>query len=798
MISPRWRKVLADITVRPGRSALAVMAMVIGIAAVGTIAFKNALLNPVLKNMHGETQPASAIFYLDRMDDELVAAIEDMPEVGAVEARPIIMARLNPAGSQEGDWIPAILYVIRDFERQQLNLCLPDSGAWPPGPDEILLERTAVEMTGAGIGDQLRLNVPGIGETGLQFSGTTYAAGLAPAWMEHSVYGFVGWDSVLREGQARESAQLLMRVADHDLETGHVNEVADLVKARITDLGYQVRQVKVPPPGEHPHANQMNTFLYLLVAFATLTFLLGSVLVANMIHTLQGEQIKQVGMMKAIGATSWQISGIYLAQIGLLAAAALAIALPLSWFAGKAFAAWSAALLNAGLSNYPFPLWVLFQIIAVSLFVPLLVAMLPVWRSARISVREALAHDSGVRPFGTNRIERALTGLRGIPRPLAIILRTTVQRRTRLALTVGMLAVGGAVFMSAINVSLGWNRSIDEDFLRREMDLTVWFAEPQPVLKMEQLFSDLPGVQHTESWASWRPFLVGESGIANEQVSVFGVTEGSTLFDPELVSGQWLDPAVPDGIVINNSVINLEPALAVGDSLTLRLRDHSRKFQVVGIIRELVPVPLIYANRETVLTAAGFSGQTTRSVQIVTSEKGPEAQLKVAGEVERALAEKQVVVRLINRQDDLKGSVVDHLKIIQVVLLLAAGIVVLVGCLGLSSALVINVLQRTREFGIMSALGATPRTLALHVWSESILTAVLSWALAAAVAAPIGSLLGRVTGQMFFKTNVSAPPSWEANLIWLVLVLVLASATSFYPANQAARLTVRRALDHIQ
>ncbi len=794
----RWRKVLADIATRPVRSALAVVAMVIGVSAVGTIAFKHALLNPVLNTMHGDTQPASAIFYLDRVDDQLVTAIQKMPEVGEAEIRPIIMARLNPAGGQDGDWIPTILYVVRDFEQQRLSLCLPDGGAWPPGPDEILLERTAVEMTGAGVGDQLRLNVPGVGETELRFSGTTYAAGLSAAWMEHSVYGFIGWDSVLRQGQARESAQLLMRVATHDMETGHINEVADLVKARITDLGYNVRRVKVLPPGQHPHANQMNTFLYLLTAFAALTFVLGSVLVANMIYTLQGEQIKQVGMMKAIGATSWQISGIYLAQIGLLVVVALVIGLPLSWFAGKAFAAWSSAMLNADLSGHPFPYRVMFQIIGVSLVIPLLVGVLPVWRSARISVREALANDSGVRPFGANAFERWLTGLQSIPRPLALILRTTMQRRTRLALTVGMLAVGGAVFMSAINVSLGWNRSIDEDFMRREFDLTVWFAEPQPVSEIESLIVDLPGVQNTESLSAWRPFMVGEEGIATEQVSVLGVTEGSNLFDPELVAGQWLDPAIPAGIVINNSVINLEPALAVGDSLTLRLRENSKKFHIVGIIRELVPAPLIYANRETMLAAAGLSGETTQAIQVVTSKKGPAAQMAVASEIERVLADEQIIVRLINRQEDLKGAVVDHLKIIQVVLLLAACIVVLVGCLGLSSALVINVLQRTREFGIMSALGATPRTLAGHVWSEGILTAGLSWALAVVVAAPVGTVLGNVTGQMFFKTDVAVPLSWQANLIWLVLVMVLASVTSFYPANQAARLTVRRALDHLQ
>ncbi len=797
MTAPRWRKTVSDITTRPGRSALAVLAMVVGIAVLGTLAFSYSLLRPVLASMYGGTQPASAILYTNAVDNDLVEAVKGLPEVGEAEARPVIMARLNPIGANEDEWIPAFLYVVRDFEEQTINLCLADRGAWPPAKDEVLLERTAERVAGGSVGDQLRLRVPGAGERSVRFAGTTYAAGLAPAWMEHLVWGFIPWDSDLRDGKQRESSQLLIRVAEHDLEIGHIREVADLVKATIESRGYQVKRVEIPTPGGHPHAGQMSAFIYLVGSFAALAFLLSAVLVSNMIHTLQSEQIKQVGMMKAIGATSSQVAGVYLSQVGLLVATALLIAVPIAWFGGRTYAEFSAGLLNADVSNSPFPIGTLLAIVAVSVLVPMLTALVPVLRASRITVREALSHDSGARPFGSGRFETWLTRIPWITRPLALIVRTTLQRRARLALTVGMLATGGTIFMAAINLSLGWNIAVDEDFDRHQQDVTVVFAEAQPIAVVNQALKILPAVAHAEYWPAWRPYLIDSRGVATKQVVLVGVPPASQLFNPELVSGTWLDAANPDGVVVNNGIIGVLPGLEVGDSITLRLDGTEHRFPIVGVIKELTPSTIIYTARDNVLQAAGLNGETARSVHVVTREQGEASQLEAATALERLFEDRQVEIQRLSRLDDVKAVMLDHLVIIQAILLMAAAIIVLVGGIGLASTLTVNVLQRTREIGIMSAIGARPRTLATHVWCDGILTSLLSWLVAAALAAPISYVLGVVTGNLFLKSPLAITPSWQAMTVWLVLAIALGSISSFVPAIRAAQLTVRKAIDHV-
>jgi putative ABC transport system permease protein len=127
-------------------------------------------------------------------------------------------------------------------------------------------------------------------------------------------------------------------------------------------------------------------------------------------------------------------------------------------------------------------------------------------------------------------------------------------------------------------------------------------------------------------------------------------------------------------------------------------------------------------------------------------------------------------------------------------LMLATGLVVLVGGLGLSTTLMLNVLERTREIGVQSAIGASPRTIAGHVVFEGVLMGVMSWCVAIVLALPVTAVLDEVAGRIFIKTPLDFFMSPRAAAMWLLLVVVLAALSSFQPARRAARLTVREAL----
>ena len=389
MIAPRFRKALRDLLHRPGRSLLTVVAMAAGVFQIAVMLYAYALLRPELTTMFGRTRPASATVVVDRADAAVMDEVRRMPGVAVAEARPVIVARVQDAG---GDWVPALVSVVAEFDAQQLDRFTRDTGVWPPGPGDLLLERTALRVAGVRVGDSLTVRDAGGVETRMRVAGTVHAPGLPPAWMEHMVPAFVGADSRLRSPESDESAQVRL-VAAHPLDEGYIRELTDSLKARLEASGHSVGRITVPTPGRHPHADQMESFLFLLLAFGLLSFLLSAVLTASMVQALLAEQVRQVGIMKTLGATSAQVAGIYLAQVGALALAALALGLPPGLFAGRAYAVFWAGILNTDVSRAPFPVWVVVAEVIVGLAVPLLVALGPILRAAAITVREAIGED---------------------------------------------------------------------------------------------------------------------------------------------------------------------------------------------------------------------------------------------------------------------------------------------------------------------------------------------------------------------------------------------------------------------
>jgi putative ABC transport system permease protein len=360
-----------------------------------------------------------------------------------------------------------------------------------------------------------------------------------------------------------------------------------------------------------------------------------------------------------------------------------------------------------------------------------------------------------------------------------------------------MLAIGGAMFMAAINVSAGWNRAVNEDFARRRYDLSLQLAQKRPVAEVRSILAAIPEVTGVESWPSASVWLIGADGVAGSRINLLGLDPDSPLLAMNVVAGRWLDPAHPEGVVINNAVLALNPTLRAGGTIGIRIEGRTHQLPIVGVARELTPQAVVYTGRSVLAGVAGVTSDSARTYRIVTREHTDAAQLAAARTLEQTFAERGMEVSALQRMSDAKKGILDHLVIIMVILTLSASIVVLVGAIGLTSTLTINVVQRTREIGVMSAIGAAPRTIAGQIWGEAIAIGLLSWLVAALLAMPVTWLLQTVTGRMFFRIPLDFTLAADALGLWLALVILLSSLSSFYPAWRAARLPVREALAHV-
>jgi putative ABC transport system permease protein len=127
-------------------------------------------------------------------------------------------------------------------------------------------------------------------------------------------------------------------------------------------------------------------------------------------------------------------------------------------------------------------------------------------------------------------------------------------------------------------------------------------------------------------------------------------------------------------------------------------------------------------------------------------------------------------------------------------LLVLAVIMALVGGIGLMGALSISVVERTREIGVMRAIGArTPTILGMFVM-EGVLQGMFSWLIAVPVSFVLGQPLANALGKVLFEANLDYLYNSGAVLIWLVIVLAISSLASVLPARSATVVSVRDSL----
>jgi putative ABC transport system permease protein len=106
-------------------------------------------------------------------------------------------------------------------------------------------------------------------------------------------------------------------------------------------------------------------------------------------------------------------------------------------------------------------------------------------------------------------------------------------------------------------------------------------------------------------------------------------------------------------------------------------------------------------------------------------------------------------------------------------------------------------LERTREFGVMHAIGARPPAVRRIVTAEGVFIAIASCLLAAIPAFGLTVAINALLGNLFFSTPLPFEFSFLAAGIWTVVIVVGAVLATEAAATRASRITVREALAYL-
>jgi putative ABC transport system permease protein len=810
-------KLLRDVRAAWSRIVLMVIAIGVSLTVFGAVLFAWSVMARETANAYMGTEPASATILLDQPIDveqmaTLAAEARTRPGVIAATGRTQFTSEVEVGGRLLD--IPVQVFVAAPDDPLRMARFEVRGASWPPAPGEVFIARDSLTLLDVAVGDRLTVSLPNGDRILLRVAGTVYDPSLSPSPQEQTGRGYLSTTSLVASGGEAVLDQLKIQVADpgqpaptrdRDVAVGVAGDVGEWLER---EYGLAIREVQVPTPYAHPHQWQADALVGALLAGGAAAVLLSAILVATMLNGLFTQQIPQIGIMKAIGARSGTIGRLYLAMTLLVAATASMVALVPAILGGRVFVSQVLGFLGIEAVSLAAPWWTYAVVLAVGLGLPPLMALLPLLNASRTTVRAAIDHHGGSsNPRAATGILVRLSNTGRLDRGLLLALRNTVRRPARFVLGVSLLASAGTVFVAGMSLSAGVAAVEEEQAAQRTWDVDVQLANPTALDELATMLASVPDIARVEGLNVVPTGLAGPGQIpvtrtypdqGHGRVSVIAVPAGTTTFmPPKVLEGRWLNPGETGAVVLNQVARNnTVPDVRVGDTVQLLAGGTATTWRIAGIVEERGGGSAVYTTAEGLAEASGMP-QRANQLRIATDRHDEATRTAVADAVDGALSDAGMDVQSaasVSRREAISEGHLGPLITIVLAIAVAMGVI---GGIGLASTMSANVLDRTREFGVMHAIGARPRTVRRLVTAEGVFVALASCLVAVIPALALTAVLGAGLGNLFLSAPLPFRISPLAIGIWIALVVLGAILATEAAATRASRITVREALAYV-
>lgn len=712
--------------------------------------------------------------------DDIVLDADDLAALGGVDGVTAVATRTTfPTRIVFGDRRENVTLIgVTSFDDQPVNVVVMDRGA-APGPNQVVTD-TQNARSGrfnGDVGDDLSIEdnfgelravtVAGEGGT-LVFS---QAAGeRVILYMQQSVVNDLAGTS------GTSSIELTVE------DPGDAEVISEAVRAMLLARRSEIVFSELPDvreAGTWPGQTDFNNFATLFYVGAVLALISSMVLISNTMTTMVAEQTREVAILKAIGGNRRQVRRSFLRTIALLgllgAALGIALGVPFSnllvGFIGRQFFGVDP---DWGISV---PVIIISVIVAVGGSV--LAAIPALRRAARISVRDGFDSSTGLTESG--RLDRLLRRPH-LPHNARLGLRNVTRRRARSAgtlLQIG-LAVGVAIGFLGLGVTIADVTGDTWDAMSWDV-LVIQRSNVELDDNAEQIVSSIDGVDVVH------PTLYNGLEVDGAQLESWGLPPETALFSPDLDAGRWLEPS-DEGrrVAVLGRALASTSGVTPGDTLTVGTARGSEDLEVVGVDGRLMN------NGTTIYLPLGtFQDMLARddsNTFWVRSQSQDEADIdRLAAQAEDTLAAAGIPVRTEIHYVERDANLAANRALVGV--LAAMGVpIVAIGMIGLINLMTMNVIERTREIGILRCIGARARDIKRVFRTEAIAIAFGGWLLSIPLGWLIARVLAWVVTEVFnFGSVPFTFPLWSIPLA-LVATLTLAALVVIAPVRRAARL----------
>ena len=795
-LKPRWRKVLADLWDNKTRSFLVISSIAVGVFSLGMIMTAYAIMNSDIDLGYAAHEPSNIDITTDLFDDNFVRIIGRVEGVKYAEGRRIFRVQVTNDGQF---WQPLNITAVDNFGTYQTHILEPLRGQLYPGRREVVVTENFMANAHYEVGDMLEIEMPGGNQYTLPLVGVVNDQVTDIGDVTRTAVLYVTRETLTSLGVTDDYNHLYIQVEGDGSDQAFIDAVVERVKDRIERNGRTVYQTKTNLTTEHPFAGTILAVLGVLGALGGLIMILSSSLIVNTLNALLTQHMRQIGVMKLVGGRSRQILGMYMMLIFIYGLIALVTAVPLGAVAGYALAKFIAMLMGVEILGFRLIPAVVMTQAAVAFLIPLGAGFFPVNQGARINVRRAISNDRpGAQPTRSALLDRMTSAFSWISRPILLSIRNTFRQKGRLTLTIFTLTIAGAIFIAVFNVRDSLKNMMDLLMAHFIADVSISFSQPYPISRIEQVILPVPGVENVEGWGAARGDIWDEDDEVVTYFNIVAAPANTQLLRVDMVAGRWLNPGEEKAMVIADSIYDDYPDLNPGDTLRVKLPGQPvEDWAVTGIFRfvSMVGFPLAYADFDYISKQTNMQGQAL-SYRVVTEDHSMDGQVGVKNFLDEYLKDRGFQVSgsaagLQTQNDNAKA-----VNILVIFLLIMAVLTAAVGSIGLTGTMGMNVLERTREIGVMRAIGAVDLEVIKSVVIEGVMIGWITWLFAIGISFPISSALLGIISTSMMGSDLRLVFTPAGIVYWFGVVTVLSIVASLLPARNAARLTINEVLSY--
>jgi putative ABC transport system permease protein len=797
-----WHKVWYDLWHNKLRTLLVVLSIAVGVFALGATFGMAEQMLPAMDAAHQSSSPSHATLYLTQpVDRDTLLALRKTPGVENVE--PLNLVQIRWKKHHEDEWRVGALLQRDDYTQQTYDVVQLKAGAWPL-EQGLSIERMHSPFYGIDIGDQVIIEV-GDQERVFSITGKIRHPFVPPPSMYDQAW-FFGNAQVMELFGIPDGkfTQIKLRARPYSADNAKV--VASAVKERLAKEGIGVGATVYQDPEKHWGRMFVDGMTVVIEVLAVISMLLSVVLVLNTLTAVITQQTNQIGILKAIGGSSFTITKVYLIGVLVYGLLSLLIAFPLGALASFRISQWFLGLYNIDYQNYSLSTRTLMVEAVAALAVPLLGALIPVLGAAALTVRQAISSYGLGGDFRSNWIDVLVEriGRRFLVSYNAMALSNTFRRKGRLLLTQLVLVMAGVMFLMVMTLSSSISATMDAEFGRHTYDAIFNLEDLQRQDRLSQIAESVAGVEKADTWLAIPASILhqGQRTLdAGLGAQLQGVPLDDPMYHPLVVEGRWFEPG-DDRVVVMNKQTAEDAHIRLGDTISLDLGVYGQdEWKVIGLYRVFLmfgggfSTDALYAPRQAVYEVTKKVGKGN-TLLVRTQYHSAQEVTAVTGLVQDRLKADNIGIAQSETMPSLRKTSDTSMSFVIIMLLVLAVIVALVGGIGLMGSLWISVIERGKEIGIMRAIGASSGHILGMFILEGVIQGLMSWIFAVPISFLVTPLMANALGQTMFKSGLDYQFNFEATLAWLGIVLLISVLASAIPARNAAQINVRQSLNY--